>query len=662
MVTKFLPLSLALALPATAAIQLAPLFQDGAVLQRDIPVPIWGKADPSAKIEVHFANQTKTVTADAGGRWMVTLDSLKTSNEGRALSVKENGGTPMEVKDVLVGEVWLASGQSNMQWAISQVRKEDQEAATAGPISGLRLFQVPRVLSPFRKDTVDAKWTLTTPETARGFSAVGYFFGRKLKEELKDVPVGIIHSSWGGSRIEPWLADEGFAAAPELAALAKERQSRMPGFPDYDTAFRGYLTKMRDWANTADKAVTDHTSVPDVPTAPATLKVGHAAEIGTYQAMIHPLVPYGLRGFLWYQGESNVEEGMLYSSKMKVLIDGWRKQFHVDKAPFLYVQLAPFQYPGKEPSVLARLWTAQQSALAVPNTGMAIINDIGNPKDIHPTNKSEVGRRLALLALADTYGQKNLVKSGPLYTAFKPEGSTLRVAFRETGSGLTTRDNQSPNSFEIAGDDDKFSPAEAAISPDGKTVVLRSAQVPQPTRARFAWSNVASPNLMNKEGLPAAAFHTHWPIDPTLGRIVSLNKPMQSSDPNPHNWNSGLTDGTWGNTAGTCYATNLTPKFPKTVTVDLGEAQTIQTIRFGTPAIGATKTVAISISTDGKNFTEIGKKEFAPKVDEKEVLRFGPQSARYIRATFLDSHPKQDNFDPNFGFLSELEAYAPAAN
>ena len=503
------PLLILLSQPLLAVITPAPLFQDGAVLQREKPVPVWGKTDPGGKVSVTFAGQTKTASADRAGRWLITLDPLETSAQGRTLSISGDGSPPIEIKDVVVGEVWLGSGQSNMQWSIGQTRKEDQALAADGPVPLLRLFDVPRVLSHARKDTVNAKWSAATPETAKSFSAVGYFFGRRLAEELK-VPVGIIHSSWGGSRIEPWWAEEGLVGIAELEPVRQQRLAKSPGFPEYDRKFRAHLDALGRWLPEAKKALDEGLPAPDMPTAPELLKLGHGAETGTYQAMIHPLVPFALRGFIWYQGESNNGEGMAYATKKRALIEGWRKQFKAAEAPFLFVQLAPFNYGPQREGQLPEIWWAQQETLKIPHTGMAVTNDIGNPRDIHPTNKSEVGRRLSLWALADTYGRKDLVKSGPLFAESKITGKGIAIRFDHTGGGLVSRDGKPLTHFEIAGPDGVYQPAEASII-EGKTIMLSSPSVPKPERARFAWSQVAEPNLMNKEGLPAAAFNTHWP-------------------------------------------------------------------------------------------------------------------------------------------------------
>ncbi len=641
-----------------AEVTLAPLFQDGGVLQREKPVPVWGRATAGKKLSVTFGGQTKSTTADARGRCTTSWDAMPANATGQNHTVFDEGSAPLEIKDLLVGEIWLGSGQSNMEFNVQQTRQEDQQIAAAGPIPLMRLFDVPKALSHTRQESVIAKWTAATPETAKGFSAVAYFFGKQLADELK-VPIGMIHSSWGGSRIEPWFAEEGLEGIPELADLHLKRLARSPGFPGYDLPYRKYVSAVRDWADAAGNALDSGKLAPEIPVAPELLQLGSGAETGTYQAMIHPLAPYALRGFLWYQGESNNGEGMLYQAKMKALIAGWRTSFNAPDAPFLFVQLAPYNYGPARDSDMPGIWVAQQETLKVPHTGMAVTNDIGNPKDIHPNNKSEVARRLALWALADTYGKTGLVKSGPLYSKYQATDSGIRIEFDHTGGGLTTRDGKAPTLFEIAGSDGVYQPADATISADGKSIVLTSPSVAKPDRARFGWSQIAEPNLMNREGLPAAAFNTHWPFDPTMGHKVSIGKPFKSSHPNAHGWDTGLTDGSWTSYAPSCYATDESPNFPKTATVDLGSVQMIHLIVYGTPDVGSTKTVAVSISEDGATFTEVGRTEFPQKKATKAAARFEPAKARFIRATFVDAYPQQDNYDRNFGFLSEIEAYAP---
>lgn len=498
---------------AFASLSPASLFQDGAVLQRDMPVPVWGRCDPGAEVTVAFAGQSVSATADATGRWLATLAPLAASADGRAMRLSSDTGGVVEINDVLVGEVWLGSGQSNMQWSIRQSRPEDQQSMQdAGDIPLLRLFGVPREVSHERRETVNASWQPATPENSVNFSAVAYFFGRMLTEEL-GVPVGMIHSSWGGALIEPWWAEEGLEGIEELAEAREARLARSPGFAEFDAAFREYVVAMRGWSESAIETLDAGDFPADMPKAPEMLTLGHRGQAGTYQAMIHPLTPYALRGFLWYQGESNNGDDMLYTTKKRALIEGWRKNFRNPQAPFLFVQLAPFNYGGPREGALPRLWWAQQATLEIPHTGMAVTNDIGNIRDIHPGNKSEVARRLALWALADTYGRTDLVKSGPLFKNHEVTGEGVVIRFDHVGGGLVSRDGKPLSHFEVAGDDGAYHPAVATVSGDGKSILLTSPDVPRPTRARFAWSQLAEPNLMNREGLPAPAFDTHWPED-----------------------------------------------------------------------------------------------------------------------------------------------------
>jgi sialate O-acetylesterase len=646
-------------LPAAAEVRLPHVFTNGAVLQRDRAVPVWGTAGAGKKVTVKFAGQEKSVQAAADGKWRIDLDAMPVSAEGRVLEAAEEGGHRVEVKDLLVGEVWLASGQSNMEWTIANTRPEDQTLAKSGPVPLLRILTVAKKLSPYRLGDFEGRWQPATPETVPGFSAVAYFFGRRLTEEL-GIPVGLISSSWGGSRIEPWLADEGLADIPDLREMREFRQARTPGSEEHNQLMRRHLGATRAWLETAERALHNKLAVPGQPAAPPVLPVGHAQAIGTYQGMIHPLVPYAIRGFLWYQGESNVGEGMLYTLKMEALIKGWRQQFGVADAPFLFVQLAPYNYGGERDGALQAFWVAQQQALKIPHTGMAVTMDIGNPSDIHPRNKSEVGRRLALWALADTYGKPGIVKSGPVFESFEVAGDAIRIRLGSAPTGLVTRDGKPPTHFEVAGPDWNFKPATAEITGNDPVVTLRSAEVPQPVMARFAWHQAAEPNLANREGLPATAFHTHWPDDPVLGRNVAFQRPFTSSDPNPEGWNTGLTDGSWNGARGTCFATGQAPGFPKHVTIDLGRAREVQAVRFGTPAFGSTKTVVISLSENGQEFQEAGKHEFAGKTAGSSEIRFDKRPVRFVRASFIEHHEKQDQYSENHAFLTELEAYGPA--
>ena len=450
---------------AQADVKMPSIFSSHMVLQRDEACPVWGWAEAGEEVTVTIGAQKHTAKTGDNGKWSVKLTAMKASSEPQVLTVA--GKNSIKFEDVLVGEVWLCGGQSNMEWAVSQSSNAQKEIAAANH-KRIRHIKVPHVTSDKPQDDVKTSgWLVTTPQTVPGFTAVGYFFALAIQKDL-DVPVGLIGSNWGGTRIEPWTPPIGFQSVPAL----KE--------------------------NFADKLST-------FPSKNAQGVANSGSPLAMYNAMIHPLVPYGLRGALWYQGESNNGEGMLYTEKMRALISGWRSVWHKPDMPFLFVQLAPYRYGGS-PENLAGIWEAQTATLKIPNTGMCVITDISTVNDIHPPNKQEVGRRLALWALANTYGKDVKVYSGPLFKSAKADGAAIRVSFDHVGGGLISRDGKALSHFQVAGADGKFAEAEAKI--DGETLVVRAASVEEPKFVRFGWHQLAEPNLSNKEGLPASPFRT----------------------------------------------------------------------------------------------------------------------------------------------------------
>ena len=421
--------------PAQADVTLPKVIGSHMVLQRDRPLPIWGWAAPDEEVAVKFDEATVTAKADGKGNWKVVLPAV--AADGKAHTMAVSGKNKIELDDILIGDGWVGSGQSNMEYGLAG-SKGGQEAVAAATDAKIRLLQVDKVQSPQAAKNVGSQgWKVCSPQTVPGFSAVLYFFGQRLHKDL-DVPVGLVNSSWGGSPIEPWTVAEG--------------------------------------------------------------KGG-----GMYNGMIAPVKPFAIRGAIWYQGESNVGNGLKYADKMKALIEGWRKVWGYD-FPFYFVEIAPFA--GYGPGALPPLWEAQVASLKIPKTGMSVTTDlVHNIGDIHPNNKIDVGNRLALWALAKEYGKQDLVYSGPLYKAMKVEGNKIRLSFAHVGGGLKSRDGKPLAEFEIAGGDGKFVPAEATI--DGDSVVVQAKELATPTQARFGWRNVANPNLVNKEGLPASPFQTN---------------------------------------------------------------------------------------------------------------------------------------------------------
>ena len=477
------------------------------VLQRDMQAPIWGWASAGEEISVTLSAEaegvepisTTTAVADAEGNWRTELPAMAA---GGPYTLRVKGSNTLELTNVLFGEVWVCSGQSNMQWPVSASKDSEAEIA-AGMYPKIRLFYVPRVPSGLLQQDVAADWYETTPETIPNFSAVAYYFGRKLYKNL-DVPIGLINTSWGGTRIEPWTPPVGLDAVPALESISKEVQ-------DVQANYREQLPeKMRDieaWIAETRKALETGAHLTQMPNN--THPLAHQGRpTALYNGMVHPILPYAIRGALWYQGESNLRDGMLYHEKMKALINGWREVWGQGDFPFYFVQLAPFNYGGRDasPFFLPQIWEAQAATLALPNTGMAVITDIGNLRDIHPRNKQEVGRRLALWALAKTYGREDVTHSGPLYKSMAVEGNAIRLTFDAVGSGLMAQDEKPLTWFEIAGEDKQFVEAQATI--DGDTIIVSSEAVAKPVAARFGWHQSAEPNFVNKEGLPASPFRT----------------------------------------------------------------------------------------------------------------------------------------------------------
>ncbi len=460
--------------PARADVTLPSIIGRDMVLQRGTGCPIWGWADPGEKVTVEFAGQKLATEADGDGNWSVKLKSMTASSTPRTLTIR--GRNSIALDGVVVGEVWLCSGQSNMEWSVTASANAGQEIASAN-YPRIRHIKIPhRPSDKPEKNVPSDGWKSANPQTVGNFTAVGYFFARHLEKEL-DCPIGLIGSNWGGTRIEPWVPPTGFQQVPALKSIA----SALDTFPS--------KTQQKD---------------PQDPNKTVTV-INFQTPLALYNGMIHPLVPFAFKGALWYQGESNNGEGMLYAEKMKALVQGWRTVWNNPSMLFYFVQLAPYKYGG-DPTNLAGIWEAQRAALNIRNTGMAATTDIGDVKDIHPRNKQEVGRRLALWALAKTYKKPVAHYSGPLFKSKSVEGNKIRIRFDHAQGGLISRDDQPLKAFMIAGADGNFVAANAVI--EGETVVVSSPSVAQPVDVRFGWHQEAEPNLANLGALPAAPFRT----------------------------------------------------------------------------------------------------------------------------------------------------------
>jgi sialate O-acetylesterase len=487
---------------AQATVRLPAVIGNNMVLQKDVPLPIWGWADAGEDVSVTFGANTVTAKADGAGKWKVTLPAVATAGGPHEMTVK--GKNEIKISNILVGEVWAGSGQSNMQWSVNSTMNAQEEIANA-KFPKIRLFMIPLVPAGTPAENVVAQWVECSPQTVGPSSAVLYFFGREIHQKL-DVPVGLITTAWGGTRIQPWIPPQGYTAFPELA---DEKAQMLAALDAYGQALAGTNDAIRAYAKALNAAKPGE-PLPKPPVPPGHPLNTNYHWTGLYNGMIHPIVPFGIRGFLWYQGESNNGQGMHYYQLKRGLIEGWRQVWNQEgnrDFPFLFAQLAPFNYGG-DPTRLPGIWEAQTATLGVKNTGMAVLTDITTLNDIHPPNKQEVGRRLALWALAKTYGKPDLVYSGPLFKSIKADGDKIVVSF-DHAAGLKSRDGKDLSWWSIAGDDKKFVKATAKI--EGDTVIVSAEGVAKPVAVRFGWHQLAEPNLANGAGLPASPFRSdNW--------------------------------------------------------------------------------------------------------------------------------------------------------
>nr|WP_315148944.1 sialate O-acetylesterase [uncultured Flavobacterium sp.] len=619
-----------------ANVRMPLLFSDGMVLQRNKTIPVWGWADANEKVEVSFNKQTRIITADKDGKWMIGLNAEKA---GGPFELTITGKNKIVIKDVLVGEVWICSGQSNMEFQVSKTMNSEKEINDSNyPM--IRHFGVAQDLSGTPKEDLKAgKWEVSSKETVGNFTAVGYYFAKKLYAELK-IPIGIINTSWGGTNVETWTSREAFQKSDEFKDMIAnvpsvnmdailetykktilENLKKVQGF-DVTMANENQFKEMnfddKNWPeikapslwenqqlgnmdgivwmrktitlsaeDIKNKAALSLSKIDDedityingieigkntrydlkrVYQVPANVLkeginsiavrivdngggggiYGESADLKLtlgiknipldglwkfnvvnvkisvspnsypsllYNAMVNPLIPYAFQGVLWYQGEANVWRANQYKKAFPLMITDWRTKWNQGNFPFYFVQLSTFDEFGgnsTKGSRWAELREAQTETLKVPNTGMAVTTDIGNAKDIHPTNKQDVAKRLATIALNDVYGKKQ-VCSGPMYKAMEIKGNQITVNFASIGSGLSTTDkNGNVKGFEIAGADNVFHLAKAIIK-DNK-VIVSSESVPNPVAVHYGWADDDTEiNLFNKENFPASPFRTdNW--------------------------------------------------------------------------------------------------------------------------------------------------------
>lgn len=488
-----LSIAMLLARPASADVRLPAVIAEGMVLQRNAPLRFWGWADEGESVTVEFQGQKRSVTA-TGGTWEITLKPVTTA--GGPFRLVITGKNRIEFRDILVGEVWLLSGQSNMEWSLkSSFQPEDAIAKSANP--NIRLFMVRNTRSdePLNDVAVQQPWSAASPETVAEFSAVGYYFGRALQAKL-GVPIGLISADWGGTPAEAWTPEARLRGSPSLMSIIDQYAAGTPRFDE----------QLKAWQLAADKAKQEGTNAPRRPNR------WRYSEL--YNAMIAPLTRFPIKGALWYQGESNASRAMQYRELFPAMIDSWRDAWGIKDFPFLLVQLAPFQGSGSDKLEYAELREAQYLATQrLKNVGMAVITDVGEEKDIHPKKKEPVGERLALQARKIAYGERDLVAVGPTLKEARFEEGKAVLTFANVGSGLLAGAEVGGGrlvGFTVAGDDGMFVAADAVI--EGKDrVVVSAATVARPKAVRYGFANYVVVNLANKEGLPATPFRTDMP-------------------------------------------------------------------------------------------------------------------------------------------------------
>lgn len=493
---------------ATADVRLAGVFADHMVVQRDQSIPVWGWADEGEKVEIRLGGHSANAVANADGKWMAKIDPL-TAGGPHELSV--SASNQIVVKDVLVGEVWLCSGQSNMAMTVARSQDFDKEKKQAD-FPNIRMFKTASNSKPEIQSDCQGQWNVASANTVGSFSASAWFFGRKLHKEL-NVPIGLINSSWGGTDIAAWTSRSAQEKVPAIAA-------KMQAYDDNAAKFSVTAAKEKFEAATkaweARKAAGK--TVGRKPRLAANPLMNQNRPSNLFNGMINPLVPYGIRGAIWYQGERNaksVTDGQLYADQLKTMIGDWRTRFGQGDFPFITVQLPNFHAVQTKP-VENTGWVAvresELKSLSLKNTGIAITTDVGMAKDIHPKNKQAVGMRLALWALGTTYG-KNIVYSGPIYSVYEINAaneaklSRIDISFDHFGDELKTSDGKPVAGFAIAGEDKVFYPAKASIR-KGSEVSVSSKDVEDPVAVRYNWADNPVGNLVNSADLPAAPFRT----------------------------------------------------------------------------------------------------------------------------------------------------------
>lgn len=477
-----------LAFAKNSDLKLSSLFKNNMVIQRETDAAIWGKATAGASVTIKpsWESGSYETKADEAGKWKT---SIKTPKAGGPFTIDiTSDNDKVMLKNVMSGEVWICSGQSNMQWTmVASGKNRYSKEMKAADYPNIRYCAVSRTIALEEQDEVPASWIVCDPQTVKQFSSVAFFFGEKLHNET-NIPIGLISTNWGGSSAQTWVS----------------KDTLQKGYPEFNRYLDEYLPVIEKHGANITKLIKNkkHTKLK---------RFNHRSPSILYNGMIKPLIPFSFRGVIWYQGESNIAEPEQYTRLFPSLIENWRSEWGLGDFPFYYVQIAPFSYKSKPNTTAALLREAQLKTLSVPNTGMAVTMDIGNATNIHPVQKKPVGHRLARIALARDYGQTSLVDSGPIYTTHSIENGNITLSFDLDGSSLAVPESGELTHFTIAGEDKNFTAATATIQ--GNHIIVSSSEVSQPIAVRFAWGNADAPNLKNTEGLPASSFRTdNWEI------------------------------------------------------------------------------------------------------------------------------------------------------
>jgi sialate O-acetylesterase len=494
-----------LACEARADVKVPAIIGSHMVLQRDQKDRVWGWAEPGEEVTVKIAGQSQATKAGPDGSWQVMLEAMPAGGP-HVLSIE--GKNSLKFDDVLVGEVWICSGQSNMQWAVRGSRDADLELATA-KYPNIRLISVPNFGTQEPQKNFRGAWQDCGPQTTAGFSAVGYFFGRQLHQTL-GVPVGLINDSWGGSACEAWIRRDVLAADPKFDRMVKRWEQIEKDYPRVKAEFD---SKLADWKLAAKKAKDEGKKPPQAPQNPDWMMNGNFRPANIYNGVLKPTIGYGIRGVIWYQGESNAGKAYQYRDLFPLMIKSWRDEWGQGDFSFYWVQLADFMAERPEPtdSAWAELREAQTMTMSrLPKTGEAVIIDLGEAQDIHPRNKQDVASRLARWALAKDYGLK-IPYHSPAYQSMEKQGSKVVLHFDHVGGGLKAEDIPELRGFAIAGSDHKFVNAKAKIAGPG-AIEVWSEKISEPAAVRYAWADNPVCNVYSKEGLPLTPFRTDdWP-------------------------------------------------------------------------------------------------------------------------------------------------------